>query len=404
MILVAGALLAAALGASLLAGRLRVPGLVLFLGHRHGGRLRRPRLDRLQRLRARAQTIGIVALGADPVRGRPGGRLRRDPPGAAAGARRSRSSARSLTAVDHRPRRRRGCSTSTHARGPAARLDRRRDRRRGDLRGAARLDAAAPARAHARGRGRHQRPGRGPARASASSTGSSSRDYGLADMLVLFVAASSAIGARRSGSRSAGSRSRRCRACGSPSAGLYPVASLATAALAFGAADALHGSGFLAVYLAGLALGSGRHPGAAHDRRRSTTGWPGSRSSAMFLIARPARLPVASSATSRSRAPSLALVVVARRAPARACRRARRSRASRCAERARARLGRPARRGARRARDVPGDRRRRRQRRTFFNIVFFAVAALDAPAGRDVRAARATGSASRRRGGDAARR
>jgi cell volume regulation protein A len=42
--------------------------------------------------------------------------------------------------------------------------------------------------------------------------------------------------------------------------GLYPVASLATAALAFGAADALHGSGFLAVYLAGLALGSANIP------------------------------------------------------------------------------------------------------------------------------------------------
>ncbi len=42
--------------------------------------------------------------------------------------------------------------------------------------------------------------------------------------------------------------------------GLYPVASLATAALAFGLADALHGSGFLAVYLAGLALGSAPLP------------------------------------------------------------------------------------------------------------------------------------------------
>ncbi len=44
------------------------------------------------------------------------------------------------------------------------------------------------------------------------------------------------------------------------SAGLYPVASLAIAALAFGAADVLHGSGFLAVYLVGLALGSARIP------------------------------------------------------------------------------------------------------------------------------------------------
>jgi len=38
--------------------------------------------------------------------------------------------------------------------------------------------------------------------------------------------------------------------------GLYPVASLATAGLSFGLADSLEGSGFLAVYLAGLALGS----------------------------------------------------------------------------------------------------------------------------------------------------
>jgi len=41
-----------------------------------------------------------------------------------------------------------------------------------------------------------------------------------------------------------------------PSAGLYPVASVATGALAFGAADTLHGSGFLAVFLAGLVLGT----------------------------------------------------------------------------------------------------------------------------------------------------
>ena len=38
--------------------------------------------------------------------------------------------------------------------------------------------------------------------------------------------------------------------------GLYPVASMATGALAFGLGDVLHGSGFLAVYLAGLALAS----------------------------------------------------------------------------------------------------------------------------------------------------
>lgn len=43
--------------------------------------------------------------------------------------------------------------------------------------------------------------------------------------------------------------------------GLYPVASIATAALAFGLADTLGGSGFLAVYLAGLALGGASIPG-----------------------------------------------------------------------------------------------------------------------------------------------
>ena len=38
--------------------------------------------------------------------------------------------------------------------------------------------------------------------------------------------------------------------------GLYPVASIATAAVSFGAADTLHGSGFLAVYITGLVLGT----------------------------------------------------------------------------------------------------------------------------------------------------
>src|SRR3954464_5656331 len=45
-----------------------------------------------------------------------------------------------------------------------------------------------------------------------------------------------------------------------PSAGLYPVASVALAGLAYGGADVAHGSGFLAVFLAGLVLGSGYSP------------------------------------------------------------------------------------------------------------------------------------------------
>lgn len=43
-------------------------------------------------------------------------------------------------------------------------------------------------------------------------------------------------------------------------AGLYPVASLTVAALAYGGADTLSGSGFLAVYLAGLIVGSATIP------------------------------------------------------------------------------------------------------------------------------------------------
>jgi cell volume regulation protein A len=45
-----------------------------------------------------------------------------------------------------------------------------------------------------------------------------------------------------------------------PSAGLYPVASIATGALAFGCAQTTHGSGFLAVFLAGLVLGTASTP------------------------------------------------------------------------------------------------------------------------------------------------
>ncbi|MFN8151924.1 MAG: potassium/proton antiporter [Solirubrobacterales bacterium] len=45
-----------------------------------------------------------------------------------------------------------------------------------------------------------------------------------------------------------------------PTPGLYPVASMAAAAIAFGLADVGHGSGFLAVYLTGLVLGTGIVP------------------------------------------------------------------------------------------------------------------------------------------------
>lgn len=46
-----------------------------------------------------------------------------------------------------------------------------------------------------------------------------------------------------------------------PTQGLYPVASIATAALSYGVAEGLEGSGFLSVYLTALILGTGAVPG-----------------------------------------------------------------------------------------------------------------------------------------------
>jgi cell volume regulation protein A len=83
-------------------------------------------------------------------------------------------------------------------------------------------------------------------------------DYGIADMAVLFVrqlGIGLAVGLVV-GVAAAWTLQRVSLA----TAGLYPVATLAVAALAFGGADALHGSGFLAVYLAGLALGTAGIP------------------------------------------------------------------------------------------------------------------------------------------------
>src|SRR5918997_7095349 len=83
-------------------------------------------------------------------------------------------------------------------------------------------------------------------------------DYGLADMALLLVSEMGiglivglAVGWL---SVHALSRSRL------GSAGLYPVASIAAAAIALGAADLLHGSGFLSVYLTGLLLGGASIP------------------------------------------------------------------------------------------------------------------------------------------------
>ncbi|GAC1316337.1 MAG: potassium/proton antiporter [Thermoleophilaceae bacterium] len=82
--------------------------------------------------------------------------------------------------------------------------------------------------------------------------------YGVFDLILLFgaqILVGTAVGLLVG---SLGSRA--LRAVPRSGGGLYPVASIATAALSFGIADSLHGSGFLAVYLTGLSLGSARIP------------------------------------------------------------------------------------------------------------------------------------------------
>ncbi len=82
--------------------------------------------------------------------------------------------------------------------------------------------------------------------------------YGVEDMLWLLarqLAIGAAVGA--AGGMLAVRAFRRMPLAGP---GLYPVASMAAAALAFGMADVLGGSGFLAVYLAGLWLGGSEFP------------------------------------------------------------------------------------------------------------------------------------------------
>jgi potassium/hydrogen antiporter len=82
--------------------------------------------------------------------------------------------------------------------------------------------------------------------------------FGLADMaglLALKLALGAAIGLALG--RLAVATLDRVRL---PSDGIYPVATIAIAGLAYGFAEAVHGSGFLAVYLTALALGSARIP------------------------------------------------------------------------------------------------------------------------------------------------
>lgn len=105
--------------------------------------------------------------------------------------------------------------------------------------------------------------------------------YGIADMLELFVT-EVGIGAVIGVAVGVGA-SQLFQRFQLATPGLYPVASLATAALAFGAADALHGSGFLSVYLAGLALGSAHIP-AKHTITTFHQGMAWVAQLSMFLV------------------------------------------------------------------------------------------------------------------------
>jgi cell volume regulation protein A len=79
-----------------------------------------------------------------------------------------------------------------------------------------------------------------------------------------------------------------------PSSGLYPIAVLALAAGAYGAAATLHGSGFLATYLSCLVLGNARLPhGAAVRGFAEGLGWISQIGLFVLLglLAAPSRLP-----------------------------------------------------------------------------------------------------------------
>jgi potassium/hydrogen antiporter len=82
--------------------------------------------------------------------------------------------------------------------------------------------------------------------------------YGVLDMALLFVREMGIGAVVGLAVGSLGVYALRNTRLASP--GLYPVATLATAGLAYGGAATLHGSGFLAAYLAGLMLGSARIP------------------------------------------------------------------------------------------------------------------------------------------------
>ena len=254
LILVAGALLAAALAASLLAGRIRVPGLVLFLGL--GMAIGSDGLGWIEFSDyERARTIGVVALALILFEG-----------GLTAGFREIKPvlpTALSLALV--------GTLVTAVISGLAAAWLFDLSTLEGLLLGSifASTDGAAIFALL-----RESTLRRRVARTLEGEAGLNDPiavllvvgfidwiqkpDYGLLDMVGLFaqqIGIGAAVGLGVGWLAVEGLRRTRLA-----TAGLDPVATIAAAALAYGAADTLHGSGFLAVYIAGLTLGSAPIP------------------------------------------------------------------------------------------------------------------------------------------------
>ena len=254
-VLIVGALLAAALGASLIAGRLRLPGLVLFLGL--GMLIGSDGLGWIDFDDfAFAESVGVIALALILFEG-----------GLAAGWGEIRPVLRpalSLALV--------GTLITAVVTGFAASWLFGFTTIEGLLLGSivASTDGAAvfsllrgtgpeaAARAHARGRGGHERPDRGAARARLHRVGAAPRLR--ASPTCCCCSPSSSGSASSPASPSAGCRAGRSSRCSSPRPASTRSRRSPRRRSSFGSAAALHGSGFLAVYLTGLALGTGNLP------------------------------------------------------------------------------------------------------------------------------------------------
>ncbi len=255
LILVAGLLLAAGLLAAKAADRVRVPGLLLFLGlgmllgsEGPGG----IDFDNYELARTLG-TIGLILILFEGGLTAGWGEIQ-----PVLGTAISLATIGTVvTAADHRLRRRLALRP-LDARGAAHRRRRRRDRQRRDLCRPARLAPAQAPGARAGGRIRDERSGRAAPGHRVHQLDPGPRTTALADMVG--SARRQARDRRRLGI-AIGFGARWCfRNLDLPNPGLYPVASIATVALAYGVPELAHGSGFLSVYITALILGTGPVP------------------------------------------------------------------------------------------------------------------------------------------------